>query len=217
MPFYKASVSDTGYPALLSASPSPPPFLWIDGTLMPKDSFAVAIVGTRTPSPYGREVAKRFAAFLVKHKVTLVSGLARGIDTIVHESALASGGRTIAVLGCGMNTIYPPENKGLAKQIVRQGALVSQFEPEAPLSPEKFLIRNRVIAGLSLCCLVIEGRRRSGTLSTATHTANIGREVFAIPGNITSPLSEAPHYLIQQGAQIAHKPEDILEYLTSMT
>jgi len=177
---------------------------------------AVAIVGTRTPTKYGREIAYKFSFELAKNGITVVSGLARGIDTIAHRAALDAGGRTIAVLGSGVDVIYPPENKNLAKEIAKQGGLISPFSKGTPPIGKNFLIRNELIVKLSKAVLVIEGRKRSGTLSTATHAANLGVEVFAIPGPVNSPLSDAPLYLIEQGARVASSPEDILEYLNSI-
>jgi DNA processing protein len=204
------------YPGNLRASLTPPEAVYINGKIKKKDSRAVAIVGTRLASKYGMETAKRFSEELAKNDVTIVSGLARGIDTVAHEAALAVGGRTIAVLGSGLDFIYPPENKSLSKKIARSGALITEFPPSTAPLPQNFLRRNRIIAGLSLAIIVIEGRRRSGTLSTARHAAEIGREVFAVPGQIDSPLSEAPLYLIEQGARVAKSPKDILEYLESV-
>lgn len=204
------------YPKNLLNTLDPPRLLYIRGNFLKKDQKAVAIVGSRTASKYGLETAKRFSYELAKNGVTIVSGLARGIDTVAHLAALKAGGRTIAVLGSGLNIIYPPENKKLAEQITKNGALVSEFPENTQPLRHHFLERNKVIAGLSLAVIIIEGRRRSGTLSTARHAAELGREVFAIPGNIDSPLSEAPNYLIEQGARIAKSSEDVWEYLNSL-
>lgn len=204
------------YPENLRNTPEPPRLLYIDGKLSSKDQKAVAIVGSREASPYGLEIARKFAYELAKNNVTIVSGLARGIDTEAHIAALKAGGRTIAVLGSGLNIIYPPENKKLSKEIIKRGALVSEFSENTQPLRHHFLQRNKVIAGLSLAVIIIEGRRRSGTLSTARHAAELGREVFAVPGNIDSPLSEAPLYLIEQGARVAKSPEDVLEYVNTV-
>ena len=204
---------DKSYPENLLNSLSPPEGIFTDGKILKKDKLAVAIVGSRIASSYGKQMAEKFAGELAKKGVTIVSGLARGIDTVAHEAALYFGGRTIAVLGSGLDVIYPPENKNLASKIAKNGALVSEFPNGIKPLPENFLRRNRVIAGLSLAVLVVEGKRRSGTLSTAKYAAELGREVFALPGNINSPLSEAPNYLIDQGARVAKNPEDILEYV----
>lgn len=188
----------------------------IKGKITKNDKLAVAIVGTRTPTKYGRKIAYSFAFSLAENGITIVSGLARGIDTVAHIAALDAGGRTIAVLGSGLDIIYPPENEKLAAQIVKHGALITQFPKGTKPLGINFLQRNQLIVKLSKAVLVIEGRRKSGTLSTATHAANLGVEVFAIPGPVNSPLSEAPHYLIEQGARLAKSPEDILEYLASL-
>lgn len=172
-----------------------------------RGSLSVAIVGTRAPTKYGREMAYKFSFSLAKNGVTIISGLARGIDTIAHQAALDAGGRTIAVLGSGKDVIYPPENKRLAEKIMEHGQVLSPF-PDGTLPYGKnFLIRNELIVKLSQAVLVIEGMMRSGTLNTATHAANAGVEVFAIPG---SPITD---FLAENGARIATKPEDILEYV----
>jgi DNA processing protein len=189
----------------------------IQGKILKKDKRAVAIVGTRTPTKYGREVAYKFSFELAKKGITIVSGLARGIDTVAHNAALDAGGRTIAVLGSGLDVIYPPENLGLAQRIIKSGALVSQFAYGTKPLGKNFLIRNELVARLSRAILVVEGSRRSGTISTASHAANLGVEVFAVPGPVNSPMSEAPLYLIEQGAQIARVPGDILEYINSLS
>ena len=177
---------------------------------MPRDKNAVAVVGTRVPSERGRKIAYEYSFYLAGHGVTIVSGLARGIDSVAHRAALAAGGRTIAVLGSGIDIIYPPENKGLAKEIAGHGAIVSQFPKGTKPLPKNFLERNGTIAKLSKCVLVIEGLKRSGTLSTAGWAANLNREVFVIPG------SEITDYLAREGATIANSPADILEYLKSL-
>jgi len=187
--------------------------LYILGKILKRDSLSVAVVGSRTPTRYGIEIAYKFSYELAKNKVTIVSGLARGIDTVAHKAALDAKGRTIAVLGSGIDVIYPPENKSLAFKIIENGALISQFPPKTPPYGKNFLMRNALISKLSSAVLVVEGKRRSGTLSTATYAANQGREVFAIPGPLNSPLSELPLYLIENGARVATKPEDILEYI----
>lgn len=205
------------YPKNLSEISDLPKKIYVKGKILPRDSKAVAIVGSRITSKYGREVAYKFSYDLAKNGVTIVSGLARGIDTIAHSAALQAKGRTIAVLANGIDIVYPPENASLARRIEKAGALISEFEPGTKPLPKNFLTRNRIISGLSLAVLVIEGKSRSGTLSTATHAANQGREVFAVPGPINSPLSALPNYLIENGAQIAQRPDDIWEYLESLT
>lgn len=177
------------------------------GKILPGDKNAVAIVGTRNPSARGKKLAYDFAYYLAGHGVTIVSGLARGIDTQAHKAALEAGGRTIAVIGSGLDNIYPPENNDLAEKIANQGAVVTEFEDGTKPLAKNFLARNRLIAKLSKAVLVIEGKARSGTLSTASHAANLGVEVFAIPG------SEATDWLISEGATIANNPKEVLDYL----
>jgi DNA processing protein len=176
---------------------------FIDGEILKSDAQAIAVVGSRKMSPRGERLTRKFVTALVKAGLTIVSGLARGVDTIAHETALQAGGRTIAVLGSGLDIIYPPENKYLAENIIAHGALVSPFPYGAKPRPKNFLARNRIIAELSLAVLVIEGARRSGTLSTASWAANLGLDVYAIPG------SEATDWLIDQGAISVKYPYEI--------
>lgn len=199
------------YPKNLRNILDPPALLYTKGRILKRDWKAVAVVGSRDASDYGIAMTKKFSSELAKAGITIVSGLARGIDTVAHRAALDAGGRTIAVLGNGIDTVYPSENVALAKEIKENGVLISQFETGVKPLKHNFLERNRVIAGLSLAVIIIEGRHRSGTLSTARHAAELGRDVFAVPGNLNSPLSEAPNWLISQGAQIALSPEQILE------
>lgn len=209
--------NDINYPVNLREITGAPKHLYIKGSLIKNDSFAIAIVGSRNMSKYGEKTADYFASELAKNGVTIVSGLARGIDTVAHKAALKAGGRTLAVLGSGFDNLYPPENEELANLIKRSGAVMSEFEPAMKPLAKNFLIRNRIISGLSHAVIIVEGTKRSGTLSTATHAANQGREVFAVPGPIDSPLSELPNYLLEQGAQIAKNPNDILDFLNSTT
>lgn len=174
------------------------------------EKTAVAIVGSREMTSRGKELAYKFSYELAKNKIVIISGLARGIDTIAHEAALNAGGTTIAVLGSGIDLIYPPQNKNLAEKIMQNGCLVSEFPGKTPPYGKNFLQRNAIIAKLSQAILIVEGKRRSGTLSTATHAANLGREVFVIPG------SEVTDYLIGEGATIAKDPKSILEYLNGI-
>jgi DNA processing protein len=203
-------LEESNYPKNLKEIDAPPTELFIKGEMKKSDEYAVAIVGSRQMSLTGKNIATWFAKELVKSNITLISGLARGIDTVVHKTALYYGGRTIGVLGSGFNHFYPPENKELASLIEQRGAVVTEFTPNMPPLGKNFLIRNRIISGLSLAVIVIEGKRRSGTLSTATHAANQSREVFAVPG------SELPDYLIENGANIATSPQVILDYLGSL-
>lgn len=185
------------------------PDIYILGKLLKNDKRAVAVVGTRLPSDRGKKLTQEFVKELVKEKITIVSGLARGIDTIAHETALKFGGRTIAVLGSGLDIIYPPENKNLANEITENGCLVSGFPYGTKPIGANFLARNQLIVKLSLAVLVIEGKNRSGTISTANHAANEGVEVFAISG------SEACDYLIENGATAVHTPKTIIDYINN--
>lgn len=206
--------ADRDYPALLAATPLPPT-LWVRGTLLGGDGLAIAIVGSRRATAYGVEVAERLSADLAVRGVTIVSGLARGIDTAAHRGALAAGGRTIAVLGTGIDGRYPPENRGLADRIEAHGALVSQFFPGTPAFAWNFPARNRTIAGLTLGVVVVEAAERSGALSTASAAADFGREVFAVPGRITSDTAHGPHGLLRDGATLVRSWMDIVQELSS--
>jgi DNA processing protein len=201
------------YPALLRAVPSPPA-LWVRGGLDAEDALAVAIVGARRATPYGLATAERIAAELAARGVTIVSGFARGIDTAAHRGALEAGGRTLAVLGCGIDVVYPPENRALGHAIEARGALLSQFAPGAPALAGHFPVRNRTLAGLALGVLVVEAAERSGALITAGFAGDLGREVFAIPGRITSALSTGTHRLIQDGAKLVSCWQDIVSELS---
>lgn len=181
--------------------------VFVKGNYLEEDRKAVAIVGTRKMTKRGEEVAYKFSYKLVRNGITIVSGLARGIDSVAHRAALDAKGRTIAVLAHGLDRIYPAENRELAEKISRHGCLMTKFPKGTIPLPKNFLARNQIIAGLSKAVLVIEGERRSGSISTANHAANLGIEVFAIPG------SPATDWLIENGASVANKPEDILEYL----
>jgi len=203
---------DPRYPALLSAIPSPPA-LFVRGALHADDALAIAIVGSRRPTPYGIAVAEQLAGDLAGRGVTIVSGLARGVDTAAHRSALAAGGRTLAVFGCGVDIVYPPENGELARAIETRGALVSQFAPGMPALPGNFPARNRTLAGLALGVVVVEATERSGALITAGFAGDLGRETFAVPGRITSPTSVGTHRLIQDGAKLVTCWQDIVSEL----
>lgn len=178
--------------------------LFVQGKILKSDAKAIAVVGSRKVTSRGVGLTREFVSALSKSGFTIVSGLARGIDSVAHKTALEAGGRTIAVLGCGLDIIYPPENKKLTEEIVKHGALVSPFPYGTKPYPKNFLARNRIIANFSLAVLVIEGERRSGTLSTASWAANQGIDVFAIPG------SEATDWLIEQGAIAVTQPQEIL-------
>ncbi len=173
---------DQAYPQHLKEIEQPPPVLYVRGELLPEDDFAVAIVGTRRVSPYGRQVTEELAAFLGANGITVVSGLARGVDAIAHAAALRAGGRTVAVLGSGVDRIYPPENRALAEQIIARGAVISDYPVGTAPESTNFPPRNRIISGLSLAVVVIEAGETSGALITAEFAAEQGREVFAVPG-----------------------------------
>jgi DNA processing protein len=203
---------DREYPSLLAAIPSPPE-LWMRGELQRDDALAIAIVGTRRASAYGLAAAERLAFDLAAHGVTIVSGLARGIDTAAHRGALEAGGRTVAVLGSGLQVIYPPENGELARTIERRGALVSQFPPGVPPLAGNFPARNRTLAGLALGVVVVEAPERSGALITAGLAGELGREVFAVPGQITIETGRGSNRLIQDGAKLVRDWHDVVEEL----
>ncbi len=201
------------YPHLLREIYDSPPVLYVKGTLTEEDSWAIAVVGTRRASVYGREVTRQLTRALARSGLTIVSGLARGIDTEAHRAALEAGGRTIAVLGCGIDRVYPPENRKLAQQIIAHGALVSDYPLGTPPEGRNFPARNRIISGLSLGVLVTDAGTRSGALITTSYAAEQGRDVFAVPGNILTRGSVGTNALIQDGAKVVLKPEDILEEL----
>jgi len=207
-------LADKNYPENLKKIDNPPLRLFIKGAIKASDKRALAVVGSRRMSHYGEKVTQKLVADLVREKITIVSGLARGIDTIAHQTALKAGGRTIAVLGSGLEKIYPPENKSLVEKIIKgHGAVVSEFLPQQLPAVINFSARNRLIAGLSLGVLVIEGAARSGSLITARWAAEQGKEVFAVPGPIDAVNSQAPLFLIKQGAKAVETVEDILEEL----
>jgi DNA processing protein len=199
------------YPQRLREIPDAPGVLFLRGELLPSDGLAIAIVGTRHASPYGLAQAERLASGLARAGYTIVSGLARGVDTAAHRAALAAGGRTIAVLGSGVLNVYPPENVRLAEEIVRQGAVVSEAAPAAPPMSGMFPQRNRIITGLSLGVVVVEASERSGALISARHAMEQGREVFAVPGRVDSRTSRGCHRLIRDGAKLVESVDDVLE------
>jgi DNA processing protein len=202
------------YPAYLKETASPPPLLYVRGQILKDDDWAVAVVGTRRLTAYGRQVTRELVRGLVRSRVTVVSGLARGIDSVAHKQALDSGGRTLAVMGCGTDVIYPAENRALAERIVAgQGALVSDYPLGTQPEAKNFPARNRIISGLALGVIVVEAGERSGALITARFALEQDREVFAIPGNINSPASKGPNKLIQAGAKLVCHVDDVLEEL----
>jgi DNA processing protein len=205
--------ADPGYPARLREIPSPPPVLYVKGQLADADRWAVAVVGTRRATSYGRQVTRELVGSLARSHVTVVSGLARGIDAEAHQAALDAGGRTIAVMGCGIEQVYPPEHRRLYDGIIASGAVISEYPLGAPPDAANFPPRNRIISGLSLGVLVVEAGLRSGALITADYAAEQGRDVFAVPGSILMRNSEGTNRLIQDGAKMVTKPEDLLEEL----
>jgi DNA processing protein len=201
------------YPTLLSQLPDAPPVLFVKGEIVALDEWSVAMVGTRKASAYGREVAYRLGAELARNGVTVVSGMARGVDGVSHQAALDAGGRTIAVLGSGVDVIYPAEHRKLAERIVAQGALVSDYALGTRPEAMNFPPRNRIISGLSLGTIVVEAGHRSGALITADFALDQGREVFAVPGSILSPNSAGCNRLLRDGAHIVTEICDVLEVL----
>jgi DNA processing protein len=205
--------NDENYPRHLKNIDQPPPVIYVRGEMLPEDDWAVAIVGTRKVTSYGRQVAEEVATFLAQNRVTVVSGLARGVDAIAHQSALKAGGRSIAVLGSGVDRIYPPENRRLAEEMIDRGALVSDYPPGTAPDGTNFPPRNRIISGLALAVVIVEAGVTSGALITATFAAEQGREVFAVPGSILALQSKGTNRLIQDGAQPLLDPQEILEVL----
>ena len=204
---------DEAYPTRLKEIAQPPPVLYLRGEYLPEDLFSVAIVGTRRMTPYGRQITADLASYLSANGVTVVSGLARGVDALAHTSALEAGGRTLAVLGSGVDHIYPPENRGLAEKIMARGAILSDYAPGTPPDSTNFPPRNRIISGLSLAVVVVEAGETSGALITAGFAAEQGREVFAVPGSILAPQSKGTNRLIQNGALPLLTMEDLMQPL----
>ena len=204
---------DDDYPRLLREIDQSPPVLYVKGTLTQADEFSVAIVGTRRVSDYGQQIARDASIYLAGHGLTIVSGLARGVDGLAHRHALETGGRTIAVLGSGVDVIYPPEHRKLADAISENGAVISDYPLGTQPEGVNFPPRNRIISGLSLATIVIEAGERSGALITADFALEQGRDVFAVPGNVLSPASRGTNRLIQDGAYAMVTPQDVLDVL----
>jgi DNA processing protein len=204
---------DKSYPQRLKEIEQPPPVLYMRGDYLPDDLFAVAIVGTRRVTPYGRQITEELASYLASNGITVVSGLARGVDAIAHQVAIKAGGRTIAVLGSGVDKIYPPEHRQLADRMMEQGAVVSDYAPGTPPDASNFPPRNRIISGLSLAVVVVEAGETSGALITAEFAAEQGREVFAVPGSILAPQSKGTNKLIQRGALPLLSINDLMQAL----
>lgn len=204
------ALRDPRYPPLLREIYDPPILLFARGCVELLQAPMLAVVGTRRPTPYGMAVAERLAADLAGAGLVIVSGMARGIDTASHRGALSATGDTVAVFGCGADVVYPAENRGLAAEIARRGLIVSEFPMGTPGQPQNFPVRNRIISGMSLGVLVVEGAQYSGSAITARLAMEQGREVFAVPGNITSKMSWGPNLLIKQGAKLVQEAGDVL-------
>ncbi len=202
---------DSDYPELLKQIHDPPLALYVQGTLEKKDKQSVAVVGTRRASHYGLSVADRLAYQLAKCGLVVVSGLARGIDTAAHQGALKGGGRTIAVLGSALDTLYPPENADLARKIAGQGAVISEYTLGREADRTTFPYRNRIISGLTMGAVIVEADTQSGAMMTADSALDQGRSVFAVPGRIDQPGSHGPHRLIKNGARLVEDIDDILQ------
>jgi len=209
------TLTDSNYPRLLREIPDPPPYLYVYGQL-DGDSANLAVVGSRNPTGYGLTTTRNLCESLTAYHLTIVSGMARGIDTAAHEGALASSGKTIAVLGSGLERIYPAENRELCHRIAENGAVVSEFPLMAGPEAHHFPIRNRVISGMSLGTVVVEATKKSGSLITARLAAEQNREVFAVPGSIQSFKSTGTHTLIKQGAKLVEHAQDIIEELAPL-
>ena len=204
---------DEQYPARLKEIYDYPPLIYIQGQLISQDEWCIAVVGTRRATVYGRQVTEEIVAELARSRITVVSGLARGIDTVAHRRAVESGGRTVAIYACGLDTVYPAENLNLARRIAANGALISEYPLGAKPRPDNFPRRNRIMSGMSLGVLVIEADESSGAIITAHIALEQNREVFAVPGSILSPMSRGTNTLIQEGAKLVRGVNDILEEL----
>jgi DNA processing protein len=206
------TLADSFYPPLLREIPDPPPFLYVSGSLdgSPKN---IAVVGSRNPTAYGISATQKLCADLSAHGITIVSGMAVGIDTAAHQGALSGKGKTVAVLGSGFNKIYPSQNRSLFKRIAEEGAVISEFSLNADPEAHHFPIRNRIISGMCMGTVVVEATRKSGSLITARLAADQNREVFAVPGSIQSFKSTGTHALIKQGAKLVENAQDVIEEL----
>ena len=208
--------AEADFPSLLrQIGDDVPPFLFVRGDFSPRDERTIAIVGTRNVTEYGRGLAHTFGVELARAGWTVASGLARGIDTAAHKGALDGGGRTLAATGCGLDIVYPSENRDLMLRIENSGAVLSEWAPTTPPESWHFPARNRIIVGLSRAVIVVEAQEKSGALITATLAANHDRQVFAVPGNIHKPQSRGPHLLIKEGAALVESIDDVLEFLGS--
>lgn len=210
------TLNDESYPESLKAIYDPPPLLYVKGKIKREDRNAIAIVGSRRATTYGRLTAQRLSSQLAAQGITIVSGMARGIDSEAHKGALAVGGRTVAILGCGIDVVYPPENRALEERIASSGAVITEFPFGTRPFAGNFPKRNRIISGLSLGVIIVEAAQKSGALITARLALEQGREVFAVPGSATSPYSKGTHNLIKEGAKLVGDIDDILEELESL-
>src|SRR5262245_52315899 len=208
------TIGDPRYPRLLREIFDPPVVLFVRGKVELLQSVALGVVGTRRPTPYGLAVAERLSADLAHAGLTIASGMARGVDTAAHKGALAAGGGTVAVLGCGVDVAYPSENRKLSAEIAAKGLIISEFPMGSTAFPQNFPIRNRIISGMSVGVLVVEGAQYSGSAITAKLAMDQGREVFAVPGNITSKLSWGPNLLINQGDKLIQDWIDVFSELS---
>ena len=214
MEIFQINLSDYDYLRDLPHIPDPPKKLFIRGQLPEKRVKTAAIVGTRKPSAYGREIATKIASECAKNGIVVVSGLALGIDSIAHRAVIDSGGKTIAVLANGVDKIYPRSHEDLGQKILQtNGVILSEYPNNTPARPWQFLARNRIVSGLADAVVIIEAASRSGTLSTANHALDQGKEIFAVPGNITSPLSAGCNQSIKNGANPLTSVEDLLDFL----
>ncbi len=205
------TLGDDSYPRRLRDIYDPPALLYVRGELKKEDELAVSIVGSRRTSPYGRWITERMGQELAQNGVTVVSGMARGIDSVAHLGAIAGGGRTVAVLGCGVDVVYPPENRNLMAKIIDHGAVISEFSMSSPPEGGHFPKRNRIISGLSRGVVVVQANEKSGSLITAGYALEQGREVFAVPGNVGAEGSRGTNRLIREGAKMVESSADILE------
>jgi DNA processing protein len=211
--FEDAAISDPRYPPKLREIFDPPVVLFARGRIELLGSLMLGMVGTRRPTSYGTAVTERLASDLARAGLTIVSGMARGIDTAAHKGALSAGGNTVAVLGCGVDLVYPSENRRLAAELSEKGLIVSEFPMGAPAYPQNFPIRNRIISGIGSGVVVVEGAQYSGSAITARLALDQGREVFAVPGNVTSKMSWGPNLLIKQGAKLVQEWNDVVTEL----
>ena len=204
---------DPRYPDRLNQIYDRPPVIYVRGAIAEQDDWGIAVVGSRQPTAYGKEMALTLSTELARNGITVVSGLARGIDSIAHRAALDAGGRTLAIQACGLDMVYPPEHQRLADEIAESGAVISDYPLDTRPRPDFFPRRNRIMSGLTLGTLVVEADEKSGALITAGYALEHNREVFAVPGNVTSPKSRGTNRLLQEGAKLVTRIEDVLEEL----